>query len=206
MSNINNIISDRTTNTFKIVDHNGDDVLEVDANNDLKIGRGAHKQTLCSNTGVPNMGGASPINHDKIIMNDTLTEHPIIVYLPALLSDFPDPVKNLLVKINSSGNIQPIAYGDLDNTGVVGTTDEVVMANGLIRVQVGGVCSFTPSAGQTILSGQKFERSNSGVPILFGTIMMANGVGTCGVALTSGTGAADGSVKVLGLWTKNEHF
>ena len=205
MSNINNIISDRTTNTFKIVDHNGDDLIEVDANNDLKIGRGENKHTLCSNAGIPNVGGSS-INHDKIIMSNTLTEHPIIVYLPALLSDFPDPVKNLLVKINSSGNIQPIAYGDADNTGVVGTTDEVVTGNGLIRVQIGGICSFTPSPGQTIISGQKFERSNTGVPILFGTIMMASGVGTCGVSLTTGTGAPDGSVKILGLWTKNEHF
>ena len=57
MSNINNIISDRTTNNFKIIDHNGEDVLEVDANNDLKIGRGANGQSLCNKAGIPNVGG-----------------------------------------------------------------------------------------------------------------------------------------------------
>ena len=164
---------------------------------------GADVDLSCNNL---NLQGASSINHDKIIMDNALTEHPIIVYLPALLSDFPDPVKNLLVKINSSGNIQPIAYGDPDNTGVVGVTDEIVTADSLIRVQIGGICTFTPAPTVTVNAGTQFEKTNTGIPTIFGCIQPSNGVGTCGVALTSGTGAPDGSVKILGMWQKNEHF
>ena len=164
---------------------------------------GADVDLSCNNL---NLRGASSINHEKITMNNTLTEHPIIVYLPALLSDFPDPVKNLLVKINSSGNIQPIAYGDPDNTGVIGTTHEIITADGLVPVQVGGICSFTPAPGIILNPGTQFERTNTGTPTIFGCIQPSSGVGTCGVALTGGTGAADGSVKILGMWQKNEHF
>lgn len=191
-SNFNTEVRIQGSGEFKVL-HGGGDRFSVE-NNIIRANR-----------------DFSMLNNDigdvrSISMNNTLAEHPIIIYLPALVADFPNPIKNLLVKINSSGNIQPIAYGDPDSTGVIGTTDEIVVANGLVRVQVGGICSFTPSSGQTINAGQKFERSNSGTPVLFGTIIVANGVGTCGVALTSGTGAADGSVKILGLWTKNEHF
>jgi hypothetical protein len=158
---------------------------------------GADVELTCNNL---NLQGASSINNDKIAMNNTLAEHPIIVYLPALLADFPDPVKNLLVTINSSGNIRPIAYGDPDNTGVVGTTHEIVTADGLVPVQVGGICSFTPAPTVVINAGTQFEKTNTGVPTIFGCIQPSNGVGTCGVTLTAGTGATDGSVKVLGLW------
>lgn len=147
------------------------------------------------------------INSNKLTMNNTLAEHPIIVYLPALASDFSGtPYNNVLVTINASGNIRPIAYGDPDNTGVIGVTDEIITTDGLKRVQVGGICTFTPAPAATINAGTKFEKTNAGVPILFGTIMAATGVGTCGIALTSGTGDATGSVKILGMWTKNEHF
>lgn len=164
---------------------------------------GADVELTCNNL---NLQGASSINNDKIAMNNTLTEHPIIVYLPALLADFPDPVKNLLVKINTSGNIQPIAYGDPDSTGVVGSTHEIVVADGLVPVQVGGICSFTPAPTVVILPGAQLEKTNTGVPTIFGCVQPSNGVGTCAVALTGGTGAIDGSVKILGLWQKNEHF
>ena len=53
MSNINNIFSDRSTGTFKIVDNNGDEVIEIDTNNELKIGRGANQITLVNNAGIP---------------------------------------------------------------------------------------------------------------------------------------------------------
>jgi hypothetical protein len=191
-SNFNTEVRIQGSGEFKVL-HGGGDRFSVE-NNIIRANR-----------------DFSMLNNDigdvrSISMNNTLAEHPIIIYLPALVADFPNPIKNLLVKINSSGNIQPIAYGDPDSTGVIGTTDEIVVANGLVRVQVGGICSFTPSSGQTINAGQEFERANTGSPVLFGTVIVATGVGTCGVALTSGTGASDGSVKILGLWTKNEHF
>jgi len=186
--------------------------IEIDSNRILIDGLvgnteiralGADIQLTCNNL---DLQGASSINNDKITMTNTLTEHPIIVYLPALLADFPDPVKNLLVKINSSGNIQPIAYGEPDNTGVIGSTHEIVVADGLVAVQVGGICSFTPAPTIVINPGTQLEKTNTGVPTIFGCVQPSNGVGTCAVALTGGTGAADGSVKILGLWQKNEHF
>ena len=48
MSNVNNIISDRSNGTFKIVDDNGADVLEVDANNDLRLSRVSRIQSQSS--------------------------------------------------------------------------------------------------------------------------------------------------------------
>ena len=195
-----------------IRDISSGNAIDIDSNRiiiDGQVGNtqirafGADVELTCNNL---NLQGASSINNDKIAMNNTLTEHPIIVYLPALLADFPDPVKNLLVKINSSGNIQPIAYGDPDSTGVVGTTHEIVVADGLVPVQVGGICSFTPAPTLTINAGTQLEKTNTGVPTIFGCVQPSNGVGTCAVALTGGTGATDGSIKILGLWQKNEHF
>lgn len=112
MSNINHIVSDRNTGTFKIVDNNGDDILEVDANNELKIGRGANKTTLVNSSGLPQMAGGggagnSPLN--EIRLGSSFVHCPIIVKLPCRIVDFPDAVNNLLITMDASGFVRPIS-------------------------------------------------------------------------------------------------
>ncbi len=51
MSNVNNIVSDRATNIFKIIDYNNNNVLEITPSNELKIGDGANEETLIDSTG-----------------------------------------------------------------------------------------------------------------------------------------------------------
>jgi hypothetical protein len=214
MSNINNIISDRRTNSFKIIDHNGNDVLEVDSNNELKIGRGANKQTLCNNSGVPQMGGAgSPLN--EIRLGNGLAHCPIIVKLPCRIADFPHAFNNLLLTMDASGFVRPISSSDIDKTLVIGVTNEVVSSSMTeVDVQIGGIIKMTPHYGQVCTAGKKLERSNQGPPYpspisgFVAGVVQTNGLGTgiCAQALTSGTGSADGSVKILALWNYAEIF
>ena len=215
MSNINNIISDRRTNTFKIVDNNGDDVLEVDGNNELKIGRGANKQTLCNSSGVPQVGGGggSPLN--EIRLGNGLAHCPIIVKLPCRIADFPHAFNNLLLTMDASGFVRQISGSDSDTTLVIGVTNEIV-SSGMneVDVQIGGIVKMTPHYNQAVVPGVKIERSSQGPPYpspisgFVAGVIQANGFGTgiCAQALTSGTGSADGSVKILALWNYAEIY
>ena len=76
MSNINNIVSDRNTGTFKIVDNNGDALLEVDSNNELKIGRGSNRRTLVNSAGLPQVSNTrglyASISAGTLINNTTI--------------------------------------------------------------------------------------------------------------------------------------
>lgn len=211
MSNINHIVSDRNTGSFKIVDNNGDDLLEID-NNELKIGRGANKQTLCNNAGVPQIAGGggpgnSPLN--EIRLGSSFAHCPIIVKLPCRIADFPDAVNNLLITMDTSGFVRPIASGDSDRTLVIGATNEIV-TNGMteVDVQVGGIIKLTPHNQQVITAGKKLERNNQGPPPFIAGTVQGNGLGfgISAISLTSGTGASDGSVKILALWNYAETY
>jgi len=216
MSNINNIISDRSTNTFKIVDHNGDDVLEVDANNDLKIGRGANKQTLCSNAGVPNVGGGGGGGvQSSIELGTGVVECPIIINLPCLYSEFPNPtIANLIVTIDSTGRCRPIGdNGDGERTIVVGvTTEPIVPGQTSIKVAIGGIVKMTDY--NNCVAGDYLERNNQGQRLVKGAVqaqvrngnnVFNPGYGVCAQALTSGTGATDGSSKVLAILLQEQN-
>ena len=218
MSNINNIISDRTTNTFKIVDQNGDDVLEVDANNDLKIGRGANKHTLCSNAGVPNVGGGGGGGggaQSSIELGTGVVECPIIINLPCLYSEFPNPtIANLIVTIDSTGRCRPIGdNGDGERTIVVGVTTEPITPNQTsIKVAIGGIVKMTTY--NDCVAGDYLERNNQGLRLVKGAVQaqvrndgnVSNpGYGVCAQALTSSPGATDGSAKVLAILLQEQN-
>lgn len=218
MSNINNIISDRTTNTFKIIDHNGDDVLEVDANNDLKIGRGANKQTLCTNAGVPNVGGGGgggPVN--ELELGSGVQEAPIIVNLPCLYSEWPNPtVSNLILTIDSTGRCRPIGDGgDGERTIVIGvSTEPIVPGQTSIKVAIGGIVKMT--VYNQCVAGDYLERNNQGQRLVKGAVQAQvrnsntgepfnPGYGVCAQALTSSPGATDGSAKVLAILLQEQN-
>ena len=216
MSNINNIISDRSTGTFKIVDHNGDDVLEVDSNNELKIGRGANKQTLCSNAGVPNVGGGGGGGaQSSIELGTGVVECPIIINLPCLYSEFPNPtIANLIVTIDSTGRCRPIGdNGDGERTIVVGvTTEPIVPGQTSIKVAIGGIIKMTVYTN--CVAGDYLERNNQGQRLVKGAVQAQTrngnnvfnpGYGVCAQALTSSPGATDGSAKVLAILLQEQN-
>ena len=212
MSNINHIINDRNTGIFKIVDNNGDDVLEVDANNELKIGRGANKQTLCNNAGVPQIaggGGGLPSPLNNLLLGNGLTECPVLVKLPCRIADFPDACNNLLVTMDPSGFIRPVAMNDSDRTPIIGATHQIVTNNmNLVEVAVSGIFAITVHNGQVVTPGNKLERNNQGPPPFIAGSVQANGLGfgICAQALTGGTGTSNGSVKILALWNLSETY
>ena len=74
MSNINNIVSDRRTSTFKIVDNNGDDILEINASNEVKIGRVGNKTTLVNAAGFLTVGGLYAGISDGVVINNTVEQ------------------------------------------------------------------------------------------------------------------------------------
>jgi len=210
--NINNIISDRNTGTFKIVDHNGEDVLEVDANNDLKIGRGANKHTLCNNAGVPNIGsgggGGGAVN--ELELGTGVQEAPIIVNLPCQYDGWPNPnVANLILTIDSTGRVRPIAdNGDGERTTVIGVSTEPITPNQTsIKVAIGGIVKI--SVYNQCFAGDYLERNNQGQRLTKGCVQAQvrnsdgiafnPGYGVCAMALTSATGATDGSSKCLAI-------
>tara|TARA_R110000772_G_scaffold17782_1_gene49485 strand:+ start:403 stop:1080 length:678 start_codon:yes stop_codon:yes gene_type:complete len=215
--NINNIVSNRTTNTFKIVDHNGDDVLEVDANNELKIGRGANKQTLCNNAGIPQMsgGGGGGGAQSSIELGTGVQEAPIIVNLPCLYSEWPNPtVSNLILTIDSTGRCRPIADGgDGERTIVVGVSTEPIIAGQTsIKVAIGGIVKMT--VYNACSAGDYLERNNQGQRLVKGAVqaqirsgsnVFNPGYGVCAQALTNGTGATDGSSKVLAILLQEQN-
>ena len=212
MSNINHIVSDRNTGTFKIVDNNGDDVLEVDSNNELKIGRGANKMTLVNNSGAPQMssGGSGGGAVNELELGSGVQEAPIIVNLPCLYSEFPNPtIANLIVTIDSTGRCRPIGdNGDGERTIVVGVTTEPITPNQTsIKVAIGGIVKMTMY--NACSAGDYLERNNQGLRLVKGAVQAqvrdANGnpynpgYGVCAMALTSSPGATDGSAKVLAI-------
>lgn len=216
MSNINNIVSDRNTGSFKIVDNNGDDLLEID-NNELKIGRGANKQTLCNNAGVPQIagggGGNSPLN--EIELGSGVQEAPIIVNLPCQYSEFPNPtIANLIVTIDSTGRCRPIGDGgDGERTIVVGVTTEPITPNQTsIKVAIGGIVKMT--VYNQCVAGDYLERNNQGQRLVKGAVqaqvrngnnIFNPGYGVCAQALTNSPGATDGSAKVLAILLQEQN-
>ena len=215
--NINNIVSDRNTGTFKIVDHNGDDLLEVDTNNDLKIGRGANKQTLCSNAGVPNVGGGGGGGgaQSSIELGTGVQEAPIIVNLPCLYSEWPNPtISNLIVTIDSTGRCRPIGVnGDGERTIVIGvSTEPIVPGQTSIKVAIGGIVKMT--VYNQCVAGDYLERNNQGMRLVKGAVqaqvrsgsnVFNPGYGVCAQALTSSPGATDGSAKVLAILLQEQN-
>lgn len=215
MSNINNIISDRNTGTFKIVDNNGDDLLEID-NNELKIGRGANKTTLCNSSGIPQMGGGGGGAQSSIELGTGVVECPIIVNLPCLYSEFPNPtIANLIVTIDSSGRCRPIGDGgDGERTIVVGVTTEPITPNQTsIKVAIGGIVKMT--VYNQCVAGDYLERNNQGQRLIKGAVQAQvrnssgtpfnPGYGVCAQALTSSPGATDGSAKVLAILLQEQN-
>ena len=216
MSNINHIVSDRNTGTFKIVDNNGDDILEVDSNNELKIGRGANKTTLCNNAGIPQVGGAGGAVNE-LELGSGVQEAPIIVNLPCLYSEFPNPtIANLIVTIDSTGRCRPIGdNGDGERTIVVGVTTEPITPNQTsIKVAIGGIVKMT--IYNQCVAGDYLERNNQGQRLIKGAVQAQvrnpstgepfnPGYGVCAQALTSSQGATDGSAKVLAILLQEQN-
>lgn len=218
MSNINHIVSDRNTGTFKIVDNNGDDLLEVDSNNDLKIGRGANKITLCNNTGIPQLasggGGGGAVN--ELELGTGVQEAPIIVNLPCQYSEFPNPnVANLILTIDSTGRVRPIGdNGDGERTIVIGVSTEPITPNQTsIKVAIGGIVKI--SVYNQCFPGDYLERNNQGQRLTKGCVQAQvrdsngnpynPGYGVCAMALTSATGATDGSSKCLAILLQEQN-
>ena len=148
-------------------------------------------------------------------MGSGLAHCPIIVKLPCQASDFPYAFNNLLLTMDSSGFVRPILSSDSDRTLVIGVTNEVVTSGmSLVDVQVGGIIKITPHYNQVCTPGKKLERSNQVPPYpspisgFVGGVVQSNGLGfgICAQALTSGTGSADGSVKILALWNYAETY
>ena len=215
MSNINNIISDRNTGTFKIVDNNGDDLLEID-NNELKIGRGANKTTLCNSSGIPQMGGGGGGAVNELELGSGVQEAPIIVNLPCQYSEFPNPtVANLIVTIDSTGRCRPIGDGgDGERTIVIGVTTEPITPNQTsIKVAIGGIVKMT--VYNQCVAGDYLERNNQGQRLIKGAVQAQvrnssgtpfnPGYGVCAQALTSSPGATDGSAKVLAILLQEQN-
>ena len=219
MSNINNIISDRRTGTFKIIDHSGQDVLEIDAAGELKIGRGANKTTLCDSSGVPQMsggGGGGGGAQTSLELGTGVQEAPIVVNLPCQYSEFPNPtIANLIVTIDSTGRVRPIGdNGDNERTIVCGVTTEAIVAGQTsIKVAIGGIVKMT--VYNLCVAGDYLERNNQGQRLVKGAVQAqvrpASGTpynpsyGVCAQALTSSPGATDGSAKVLALLLQEQN-
>lgn len=217
MSNINNIVSDRRTGTFKIIDHSGEDVLEIDAGGELKIGRGANKQTLCSSSGVPQLsGGGGGGAQTELELGSGVVEAPIVINLPCLYSEFPNPtVANLIVTIDSTGRVRPIGdNGDDERTIVCGVTTEAITPNQTsIKVAIGGIVKMT--VYNQCVAGDYLERNNQGQRLVKGAVQAQvrpasgtpynPGYGVCAQALTSSPGATDGSAKVLALLLQEQN-
>ncbi|MCP3700187.1 MAG: hypothetical protein GY920_16805 [Aliivibrio sp.] len=215
MSNINHIVSDRNTRTFKIIDNNGDDILEVDSNNELKIGRGANKQTLVNSAGLPQVsnGGGGAVN--ELELGSGVQEAPIIVNLPCLYSEWPNPtVANLILTIDSTGRCRPIGDGgDGERTIVVGVSTEPITPNQTsIKVAIGGIVKMT--VYNQCVAGDYLERNNQGQRLIKGAVqaqvrsgsnVFNPGYGVCAQALTSSPGSTDGSAKVLAILLQEQN-
>jgi len=222
MSNINNIVSDRRTGTFKIVDHNQQDVLEIDASGELKMGRGANKMTLVNNSGIPQLssgggggGGGGP--QSQLELGSGVQEAPIVVNLPCDYSEFPNPtVANLIVTIDSTGRVRPIGdNGDGERTIVTGvTTEPIVPGQTSIKVAIGGIVKMT--VYNQCVAGDYLERNNQGQRLVKGAVQAQvrdpntgtaynPGYGVCAQALTSSPGATDGSAKVLAILLQEQN-
>ncbi len=216
MSNINNIISDRRTGTFKIVDNNQQDVLELDATGELKIGRGANKMTLVNSGGAPQRsGGGGGGAQTQLELGTGVQEAPIIVNLPCQYSEFPNPtVANLIVTIDSTGRVRPIGDGgDGERTIVAGvTTEAIVPGQTSIKVAIGGIVKMT--VYNQCFAGDYLERNNQGQRLVKGAVQAQirsgsntfnPGYGVCAQALTAGAGATDGSSKVLAILLQEQN-
>lgn len=217
MSNINHIVSDRRTGTFKIIDNNGDDVLEIDSSNELKIGRGANKTTLVSNAGVPNVGGGGGGGaQSSLELGTGVVEAPIIINLPCQYSEFPNPtIDGLILTVNQTGRVRPIGDGDSERTIVIGvSTEPVVVGQTSLKVAIGGIAKFT--VYNQCFPGDYLERNNQGQRLVKGAVQAQvrnpntgtpynPSYGTCAMALTGGAGATDGSSQVLALFLPNQN-
>ena len=219
MSNINHIVSDRRTGTFKIVDNNGDDLLEIDASNELKIGRGANKTTLVSAAGAAQVaagGGGGGGAQSELELGTGVVEAPIIVNLPCQYSEFPNPtVSNLILTIDSTGRVRPIGDGgDGERTIVVGVSTEPITPNQTsIKVAIGGIVKMT--VYNQCFPGDYLERNNQGQRLVKGAVQAQvrpasgtpynPGYGVCAQALTGAAGATDGSSKVLAILLPNQN-
>ena len=219
MSNINNIISDRRTGTFKIVDNNQQDILELDATGELKIGRGANKMTLVNNSGAPQMssGGGGGGAQTQLELGTGVQEAPIVVNLPCQYSEFPNPtIANLIVTIDSTGRVRPIGDGgDGERTIVAGvTTEAIVPGQTSIKVAIGGIVKMT--VYNQCVAGDYLERNNQGLRLIKGAVQAQvrnpntgtpynPGYGVCAQALTSSPGATDGSAKVLAILLQEQN-
>jgi hypothetical protein len=113
-----------------------------------------------------------------------------------------------LVKVVASGLNEPrvtvVTALDEDNVGIIGVTMSYTTAPGQdIRVCIGGIFTACISNTRTINIGDLIEKTDD--PTQDGRVWaVAPGVGSVGVALSSGTGDAAGSVFVRGIFLKNE--
>lgn len=114
---------------------------------------------------------------------------------------------NLVLKIVESvggeARVTVVSSSDDSDTPMIGTSiNSTTAAEEIVHVCVGGVFTAVVENGETINIGGAVHYSSSDD----GRVVQVTGDGTIGVALTSGTGDAAGTVTIRGLFTKNEIF
>lgn len=106
--------------------------------------------------------------------------------------------------VGGAGKAQQIVPSDPQSTGIVGVSiTGGTQSNETIQVAVAGQFKVSIEQGITVVPGDHLEPSNfqpgrvtNGIP----------GIGTFAVALTGGTGSADGSVVATAIFRKNEGY
>jgi len=136
---------------------------------------------------------------------DATTANPVIITFIANGAY----ISGLIVKVVDVGGlprVEPIAFNDPDSTGVLGVTQTSSgIAGQSVEVAIGGVFLATPANGATINIGDLCEKSDT-IGQNGRIVATAPSVGSVLIALSSGTGDAIGSVKVLCMFKKNESF
>ena len=171
--------------------------------------------TTINGTPYTAAAAASSGSQSSLELGDGVVEAPIIINLPCQYSEFPNPtVDGLILTIDSTGRVRPIGDGDSERTIVIGVSAEAVTPTMTsLKVAIGGICKFT--VYNECHPGDYLERNNQGQRLVKGAVQAQvrdssgtpynPGYGVCAMALTSGTGATDGSSQVLGLFLPNQN-
>jgi len=113
--------------------------------------------------------------------------------------------QGLVCKIASSGKVETVKAGDADSTGVIGISATSSVLDADIDICIGGIFEAVIQNGETINAGDLVEKSDVGGQD--GRVFAAAAsTGTFGVCLVGGTGDAGGTVRIKGLFKKNESF
>jgi hypothetical protein len=126
------------------------------------------------------------------------------------VADVTNSLPGLVVKIVDAGvngaRVSPVLPTDVDSTGVIGVTMGAMTIGQDVDVCVGGVFEGTVQNGDTIEIGDMLEKSDVAGQDgrLVGNAAGVASPGTFAVAISGGTGDSQGTVKVRGIFIKNE--